>query len=166
MPYDEALADRIRRAIGLRPDVIEKKMFGDLAFLRNGKMFCGIAKDNLMVRVGPERYQQSLAKAHVRPMDCTGRPMNGYVFVGASGCRTDKAVKAWVDLGDDFVATLQNSGRPTHGKSAKEAWPRQNAAWHERHPMPKNPTTKRRFSWHQAHEKNCGCRPMPAKLPK
>ncbi len=112
MPYDEALADRIRRALGPRPDVTEKKMFGGLAFLRDGKMFCGIVKDELMVRVGPERYEPSLAKAHVRPMDFTGRPMNGYVFVGASGCRTEKAVKAWIDLGAAFVATLEGRPRP------------------------------------------------------
>jgi TfoX/Sxy family transcriptional regulator of competence genes len=106
MPFDEALADRIRRAIGPRADVTEKKMFGGLAFLLDGKMFCGIVKDELMVRVGPERYEESLAKAHVRPMDFTGRPMNGYVFVGPSGCRTEKAVKAWVELGAAFVTTL------------------------------------------------------------
>jgi hypothetical protein len=41
---------------------------------------------------------------------------------------------------------------------------RLNAAWHERHPMPKHPTTEQRIAWHQSHEKNCGCRPMPAKL--
>ncbi len=111
MPYDEALADRIRRAIGPRQDVTERKMFGGLAFLRNGKMFCGIVKDELMVRVGPERHEASLAKAHVRPMDFTGRPMNGYVFVGAAGCRTDKAVKAWIELGADFVATLEERPR-------------------------------------------------------
>jgi TfoX/Sxy family transcriptional regulator of competence genes len=164
MPYDEALADRIRRAIGSRPDVTEKKMFGDLAFLRNGRIFCGIAKDNLMVRVSPARYQESLAKPHVRPMDCSGRLMSGYVFVGASGCRTDKTVKAWVDLGADFVATLEDSARPTRGKTAKAARPRRNAVWHERHPMPRNPTTKQQIAWHRAHGKNCGCRPTPANL--
>jgi TfoX/Sxy family transcriptional regulator of competence genes len=112
MPYHEALADRIRRVLGPRPDVSEKKMFGGLAFLRDGKMFCGIVRDELMVRVGPDRYEASLAKAHVRPMDFTGRPMNGYVFVAAPGCRTDTAVKKWVGLGDAFVATLENHRRP------------------------------------------------------
>lgn len=165
MAYDEALADRIRRAIGRRPDVTEKKMFGGVAFLLDGKMFSGIAKDELMVRVGPERYEESLAKAHVRPMDFTGRPMNGYVFVGAAGCRTDEAVKTWVDLGAAFVATVEQSKRPSSRKTAKaSSRPRLNAAWHESHPMPKNPTSRQRLAWHQAHEKNCGCRPMPAKL--
>ena len=107
MAYDEKLADRIRGALGPRAaGVTEKKMFGGLAFLVDGKMFCGVAKDDLMVRVGPERYEEALTAAHVRPMDFTGRPLNGYVFVGPGGTRTEKAVKLWVDQSAAFVATL------------------------------------------------------------
>lgn len=107
MAYDETLADRIRRAVGSRPDVTEKKMFGGLAFLLGGKMFCGIVKDDLMVRVGPERYEAALAEPHVRRMDFTGRPMEGYVYVAASGARTEKAIRKWVEQGAAFVATLE-----------------------------------------------------------
>jgi TfoX/Sxy family transcriptional regulator of competence genes len=106
MTYDEVLADRVRDAIGPRSGVTEKKMFGGVAFLLDGKMFCGIAKDDLMVRVGPERYEASLAEAHVRPMDFTGRPMNGYVFVGAKGTRSRDAIRKWVERATGFVATL------------------------------------------------------------
>jgi TfoX/Sxy family transcriptional regulator of competence genes len=106
MAYDEALAARIRKALGKRPGLTEKKMFGGIAFLLRGSMFCGVAKDELMLRVGPQRHAQALAKSHVRPMDFTGRPMKGYVFVTAAGCRTDAAVAAWVEQGADFVATL------------------------------------------------------------
>ena len=106
MAYDQALADRIRQAIGPRADVTEKAMFGGIAFLRDGKMFCGIVKDDLMVRVGPERYVEALARPHVRPMDFTSRPMVGYVFVAPSGTRTVKAVAAWADRGAAFVATV------------------------------------------------------------
>jgi len=109
--YDEELADRIRQAVGPGPDVTEKKMFGGLAFLRDGKMFVGIVKDDLMVRVGPDRYEVVLAKAHVRPMDFTGRPMVGYVFVGPGGSRTGKAVKKWVEQGAAFVATLDGGAK-------------------------------------------------------
>src|SRR2546428_9318657 len=119
MAYDEALADRIRRAVGPRPDVTEKKMFGGLAFVLDGKMFCGIVKDDLMVRVGPERYGAALAEDHVRPMDFTGKPMNGYVFVGPSGCRTEKAIKKWVDQGAAFVATLDAGAKKKHVKPRK-----------------------------------------------
>jgi TfoX/Sxy family transcriptional regulator of competence genes len=106
MAYDEALADRIRQAVGPRPDVTERKMFGGLAFLLDGKMFCGIARGDLMVRVGPERHEAALARAHVRPMDFTGRPMTGYVFVAPEGFRTAKAIRTWVDESMAFVATV------------------------------------------------------------
>lgn len=165
MPYNEKLAERIRQAVGPRADVTEKKMFGGIAFLLNGKMFAGIVKDDLMVRVGPERYEAALAEAHVRPMDFTGKPMNGYVFVGSGGARTEKAIRKWVDRGVEFVAILEERTRPAIQKTAKtSSRSRLNASWHESHPMPRNPTTEQRLAWHQAHEKNCGCRPMPAKL--
>jgi TfoX/Sxy family transcriptional regulator of competence genes len=116
MAYDDKLADRIRRVVGPRPDVTEKKMFGGVAFLLDGKMFCGIVKDNLMVRVGPEQYEAALAEAHVRPMDFTGRPMKGYVFVGPGATRTENAIKKWVDQGAAFVATLDGASTKKRGK--------------------------------------------------
>jgi TfoX/Sxy family transcriptional regulator of competence genes len=106
MSYDEKLADRIRRALGPRDDVEERKMFGGLAFLRDGRMFCGIANNDLMVRVGPEGYEAALAKPHVRPMDFTGRPLKGYVYVAPAGRRTDAALRVWVNLSASFVGTL------------------------------------------------------------
>jgi TfoX/Sxy family transcriptional regulator of competence genes len=106
MAYDEQLAARIRRAIGPRPDVTEKKMFGGVAFLQRGKMFCGLATEDLMVRIGPERYESALSESHVRPMDFTGRPMRGYIFVGPGGTRTEKAIKKWIEQATAFVATL------------------------------------------------------------
>ena len=111
MAYDEQLAGRVRQAVGPRADVAEKKMFGGIAFLLDGKVFCGIAKDDLMVRVGPERYEAALAEAHVRPMDFTGRPMNGYVYVGRGGLRTVKAIAKWVEQGAAFVGTLDGAAK-------------------------------------------------------
>ena len=111
MAYDEKLADRIRQALGPEGGIEERKMFGGIAFLRGGRMFVGITGDDLMVRVGPERYEESLDKPHVRPMDFTGRPMKGYVYVAPAGRRTDTSLRAWVTLGARFVATLP-AGKP------------------------------------------------------
>jgi TfoX/Sxy family transcriptional regulator of competence genes len=117
MAYDEQLAERMRSILAGAPGVDEKKMFGGVAFLKEGKMFCGIVKDDLMVRVGPEHYDTALALAHVRPMDFTGRPMNGYVFVGPGGTRTERAIKRWVDQGAAFVATLDGGATKKRRKS-------------------------------------------------
>jgi len=106
MSYDEGLAERIRQVLGPRDDIEERKMFGGLAFLRGGRMFCGIASGDLMVRVGPDAYEKALGKPHVRPMDFTGRPLKGYVYVALAGLRTAAALRAWVRQGADFVSTL------------------------------------------------------------
>jgi TfoX/Sxy family transcriptional regulator of competence genes len=39
-------------------------MFGGIAFMLRGKMFCGVLKDDLVVRVGPERHEKALSRAH------------------------------------------------------------------------------------------------------
>jgi TfoX/Sxy family transcriptional regulator of competence genes len=107
--FDHGLADRIRRALARRKDVTEKKMFGGLAFLRNGRMFCGVVTDRLMVRVGPERYEEALARPYVRPMDFTGRPMKGYVFVEPAGCTREEDVAEWVRCGVSVVSKLESA---------------------------------------------------------
>jgi TfoX/Sxy family transcriptional regulator of competence genes len=104
--YDHRLADRIRKTLVGRRGVTEKEMFGGIAFLLNGRMFCGITNDALMARIGPDRYERALSKAHVRPMDFTGRPMKGYVFVDAPSLRTQKSLAAWVTQCLEFVSTL------------------------------------------------------------
>ena len=107
MAYDEELAGRVRRALAGREDLSEKKMFGGIAFMLRGNMGCGIVRDDLMVRVGPERHHEALAQPHARPMDFTGRPMRGMVYVTPDGCRTDSDLKRWLELGLEFAASLQ-----------------------------------------------------------
>jgi TfoX/Sxy family transcriptional regulator of competence genes len=101
--YDEDLAGRIRAVLSERDDVVEKKMFGGLCFMVNGAMCCGLTKSDFMVRVGPAHYQAALAEPHARPMDFTGRPLQGMVYVGAEGIRTEAALTRWVRLGVAFV---------------------------------------------------------------
>lgn len=106
MAYDEKLADRIRKILARRKGLTEKKMFGGLAFLLHGKMCCGALKDDLVVRVGPEQYESALSRPHARPMDLTGRPLKGFVFVSLNGYKTDKALAKWVEQAVEFVMTL------------------------------------------------------------
>ena len=98
MAYDEELAERIRGVLRGRAGVEERKMFGGLAFLLGGRMFCGIVKSDLMVRVGPERHEEALKLPHVRPMDFTGRPSRGMVFVAPAALRSE-ALRRWVERG-------------------------------------------------------------------
>lgn len=109
MAYDEGLAARVREVLAARRGVEEKKMFGGLCFLVGGHMCCGLtAKGNtaFMVRVGKERFAETLAQPHARPMDFTGRPSSGMVYVAQEGLRTRAQLGKWVQRGLDFVATL------------------------------------------------------------
>jgi len=119
MSYDENIAARIRQALDGRPegvDIGEKKMFGGLCFLVGGKMFCGLVGSDLMVRVGPDQYAAALGEPHVRPMDFTGRPMNGYVYVSPAGCQDDAALAVWLGRGLEFVTTLPVEKKTTKAK--------------------------------------------------
>ena len=106
MAYDEGLAQRIRDALGDLPDLAEKKMFGGIGFMVQGNMACGVNKDDLIVRVGPVRYETTLAQPHVREFDFTGRPMQGWVMVGPAGYEADSDLKHWVQHGVDFALSL------------------------------------------------------------
>ena len=106
MAYAEDLARRIREVLQERTDIAERKMFGGLAFLARGHMCCGVVNHDLMVRVGPEQYEDALGAQHARPMDFTGRPMKGMVYVAAAGLGTRRALRAWIDRGLRFTDSL------------------------------------------------------------
>jgi TfoX/Sxy family transcriptional regulator of competence genes len=103
--YNLKLAERLRSELSAIP-IVEKKMFGGIGFLLNGNMACGVNKDNLIVRVDPEKHDTLLKKAHVRPFDLTGRPMNGWLLVEADGLKTNKELSTWVKEGVEFASTL------------------------------------------------------------
>ena len=106
MAYDEELAARLRRVLSRHPGVTERKMFGGIAFMVRGNMCCGVVKDDLMVRVGPERFEQLLGEPGARPMDFTGRPMKGMVYVAGTACASGRTLAKWVNRGAEFAASL------------------------------------------------------------
>ena len=97
MAYDETLADKIRTALHGRDDVEERKMFGGITFMVAGRMACGVIHDDLMVKVGVEGHDDALAEPHTRPMDFTGRPMRGMVYVDPAGTASTPDLERWVE---------------------------------------------------------------------
>ncbi len=106
MAYSEELAQRMRDALLTTPDLVEKKMFGGIGFMVQGNMACGVNKDDLIVRVGPDVYQEALDHPDTRPFDMTGRPMTGWVVVMDNGYESDQALADWVKKGVDFALSL------------------------------------------------------------
>ena len=119
MAYDQGLAQRIREIVEERPGISEKKMFGGLCFLASGNMCCGIVGDELMLRVGPDAYQECLALPHAREMDFTGRAMRGMVYVSTSGFDDDEDLKAWLMRGFTFAESLPPKQGPRPPKSSR-----------------------------------------------
>jgi TfoX/Sxy family transcriptional regulator of competence genes len=106
MAYDQDLADRIRELIAGAPDVTERKMFGGLAFMVQGNMACGPVGDVLMIRVGPDDYEDALEQANAREMKLTGKPMKGFVELPVSALRSDEVLADWIDRGVDYALSL------------------------------------------------------------
>jgi len=106
MAFDESLADRIRTGRGRNRGIEEKEMFGGLAFLLNGNMLVGVWKNSMIVRVGPDGYEDALLEADVKEFDSTGRPMKGWVMVEPEGVKDGAQVKTWIQRAVKFVGKL------------------------------------------------------------
>ena len=106
MAYDERLAERIRMKLKGTRGLTEKKLFGGVGFLINGNMACGVNKQDMIVRLSDADSEAALKRAHVRPFDMTGRPMKGWIVVGAQGLSSEKALQGWVDQSIAFAKSL------------------------------------------------------------
>ena len=107
MAYDEETAERVRKLLSGRRDVVPKKMMGGLCFMVAGSMCCVVSgKGGLLIRVGPDAFARALAEPHVEPMEMRGRIMTGFVRVAPEGFRTDAMLKKWVERGLAFVTAM------------------------------------------------------------
>jgi TfoX/Sxy family transcriptional regulator of competence genes len=106
MAYSESLAARVRQALAGRRGIVEKRMFGGLAFLLHGNLLVGVWKHSLLVRLGKERAEETLREPYVREFEVTGKPMKGWVLVEADGLDEDRQLHRWIERAWEFVAAL------------------------------------------------------------
>mgnify|MGYP001819252561 FL=1 len=106
MAYDEGVAERIREYFSDRSEIVEKKMFGGIAFMYAGNMCCGVVDAILMARVGPDAYTEALGQPHAREMDFTGRALTGFVYVDPPGFAEDDALADWIQRSEALSASL------------------------------------------------------------
>ncbi|HVK21693.1 MAG TPA: TfoX/Sxy family protein [Actinokineospora sp.] len=106
MAYDEGLATRVRELVGDLPGMVEKKMFGGLAFLFQGNMSVGVHGDELIVRLDPEGIAAAVGEAGVRPFEVGGRSMKGWILVDPEVHAEDDDLRRWVDLGVEHAGSL------------------------------------------------------------
>jgi hypothetical protein len=111
----------VRRVLGGRRDIIEKKMMGGLAFTIGGGMCCYLSrKGYFLVRVTPDVREQTLGMSHVKPTDFAGRRMSGFVLIEPEGMRTDTALAKWVERGIANASAMA-AGKPAKKIAAKKA---------------------------------------------
>ena len=111
MAYDEDLADRIRELIPRDASLVEKRMFGGLAFLVGGHMAVAASGEGgVLVRCAPEETGALLAEPHARPMVMRGREMDGWLRVDDEGVRTRRALEPWVRRGVAYARSLPAKG--------------------------------------------------------
>ena len=106
MAFDEAVAERVREVLRGTPAVVEKRMFGGIAFMVRGNMCCGVIGDRLMLRVGPVGYDTALSRYHAKPMDFTGRPMKGMIYVEPEGFASPRDLVTWIERALGFALSL------------------------------------------------------------
>ena len=105
MAYSKLLADRLETLLAdLSPT--RKEMFGGVGYLLHGNMLCGVIGEDLILRVGAERYGSLLTHPQARPFDMTGRPMRGWVVIQPDGFQTDEQLRSLVDLTIVFNSSL------------------------------------------------------------
>lgn len=129
MTYNEQLADRVREIIArTERDVKEKRMFGGLCFMVDDKMCVGVEADRMMLRIGPDVFEEALEKDGCTPMDFTGTVMKGYVFVDNDALATNKQLDYWMKLALDFNKVAKASKKkPAAAKKGAKAAPKKTA---------------------------------------
>ena len=121
MAYDEHLAERVRRGFNkMRVSFEVKRMMGGLCFLVDGKMCLGVEKKRLVARIDPAVYESALSQKGCAPMDFTGRPMRGFVFVSPEGTATDAELDRWLVLALEFNPRAKASRKTPHRSPPRE----------------------------------------------
>ncbi len=106
LPESEAVL-RMRDLLHGKRGITEKKMFGGTCFFANGNMIGGpTGRRELIVRVGPDQFDEALGRPHARPMDFTKRPMRGFVQVEPAGFASDEQLAHWIGLGLSYARSL------------------------------------------------------------
>jgi len=119
MAHDEQLAARVRQFFKARVVAFEeKRMMGGLCFMVDRKMCVGVEKKRLMARIDPSVYERALGHKGCVPMDFTGRPMRGFVFVNAEGVASDRDLASWLELALEFNPRAVSSKKKKKTKTS------------------------------------------------
>jgi hypothetical protein len=109
--YEEDLANRIREGFGGEGGVVEKRMFGGLAFLIGGNLAVSASgQGGLLLRCDPAETDDLLARKHASRFRTRGREMDGWLRVAPEGLEAKRDVDRWVAIGAAYASSLPAKG--------------------------------------------------------
>ena len=111
MAYNQEIDERIRKIVSRWKNIETKKMFGGVCYLQDGKMFCGVNKDFLILRLGEKNADEAIKLNHTSPFYITKRPMKGWLTVEEEGFSTPEELRTWLKIARDFVKALPREKR-------------------------------------------------------
>jgi len=98
MAYDHELAERIREALASVAGVTERKMFGGLAFLIQGRMtVVASSKGGLMIRANPATTADLVATTPAKLVHMRERQMRGWLQLDPGDIRSGNELTPWID---------------------------------------------------------------------
>jgi len=106
MAYDQALAARVRKSLKGKRNFTEREQFGGVGFLLKGNVACGVIKDALLVRVGPQKHEDAMGLPGAGVFSLTGKPSKGWILVDAAALKSDASLNQWIELALAFVKGL------------------------------------------------------------
>ena len=106
MAFDENLAERVRTLLTGTRGLVEKKMFGGVAFLVRGNMSVGVHGPDLIVRIAPDETDDALKLPGARIFDITGRPMKGWLLIANASLKEKPGLAGWVRRGVAYASAL------------------------------------------------------------
>ena len=107
MPYNEELAERVRKLLIRRKNFSERKMFGGICFMLGGNMCCGVTKKNLMLRLGKQKAEKALKEEpFTKEMNFTGKSIKSMIYVEKGGYQEEDDLKGWVKKAASFASSL------------------------------------------------------------
>jgi len=109
MPPSPILTERVRAALAPIARVTEKKMFGGITFMVNGKMCISVGKRRLMCRIDPALHDKMVARKGVQAVRMKGRVYRGFVHVDQDAVASKRSLMSWMRLCLDFNQRTRSS---------------------------------------------------------
>lgn len=111
MAHNEKLANKIRQGLAHLPGVEEKKMFGGIAFMVEGKMCLTAGADRMMCRIDPDIHDEALRRKGCRTVVMKGREYKGFVYVNENSLQTKADLNYWLALALAFNKKAKTSDK-------------------------------------------------------